>query len=252
MYKYVLFDLDGTLTDPKEGICKSAQYALHKMGIEEPNIDKLEPFIGPSLMYSFTTFYHMTDEDAKKAVEYYRERFSVVGLYENIPYDGIKDVLSDLKDNGIKCAVASAKPQVFVERIMEHFALAEYFEVQVGSELDGRRSEKSEIITEALRQLYFGSEHGEEDILTDERISETVMIGDRFYDVEGAKAVGCDCIAVEYGYAQKNELKKAKPTHIAKDVATLGRLLLEEKPIEKKYIEENDSSKKRKRVFELS
>lgn len=227
MYKYCLFDLDGTLTDPKEGICKSAQYALHKMGIEEPDIDKLEPFIGPPLLNSFMDFYGMSKEDAEKAIVAYRERFSTVGLYENEMYPGIDELLDCLKDLGVKLAVASSKPTVFVEKILEHFKLRDYFDVVIGSNLDGSRSDKAEVVEEALLSLYFGASHeGKKLSECDGQKHDTAMIGDRKFDIEGAHAMGIAGIGVQYGYAGKGELKAAGADKIAKTVEELQDILV--------------------------
>ena len=127
MYRYILFDLDGTISDPKVGICTSFQYALSKMGIDEPDIDKLEPVIGPPLRDSFKDLYGMSDEDAEKATAFYRERFSDVGKFENEIYPGIPELLRDLKKKGRTVAIASSKPTVFVEDILKHFEIREYF-----------------------------------------------------------------------------------------------------------------------------
>lgn len=250
MYKYCLFDLDGTLTDPKEGICKSVQYALHKMGIEEPDIDKLEPFIGPPLPVSFKEFYGMSEEDCTKAVAFYRERFSAVGLYENEMYEGIDEMLDTLKDLGVKLAVASSKPTVFVTKILEHFKLADYFDVVVGSNLDGTRSEKSEVVKEALLGLYFGPEH-EGKRLEDctSQKAETAMIGDRCFDIEGAHAMGIVGIGVEYGYAPKGELKKAGADKLAKNVKVLTEILSGQKT-KKEKSQVNVSNNKSKHLPE--
>ncbi|MBD5481675.1 MAG: HAD hydrolase-like protein [Lachnospiraceae bacterium] len=216
MISKLLFDLDGTLTDPKEGICKSVQYALHAFGIEEPDIDKLEPFIGPPLMDSFMEFYGMTKERAAEAVDKYRERFSVTGWSENIVYEGVPHMLKGLRDAGYVLAVASSKPTVFVERILTHFGLRDAFSVVVGSELDGRRTGKDEVIAEALRQLF--AKQGDEDLL---------MIGDRKFDVEGAHALGIRCVGVTYGYAQPGELTEAQADFLAASPEKLLELLLE-------------------------
>ena len=152
-YQYLLFDLDGTITDPKVGITTCVQYALEHFGIHEPDNDKLEPFIGPPLQDSFEQFYHMDAETAKQVVAKYRERFQTVGLYENEIYDGMADLLKTLKEGGCRLAVASSKPTVFVKKILEHFDVAQYFDVVVGSELDGSRTKKEEVVQEALRQL---------------------------------------------------------------------------------------------------
>lgn len=229
MISKLLFDLDGTLTDPKEGICKSVQYALRAFGIEEPDIDKLEPFIGPPLVDSFMQFYGMTKERAAEAVVKYRERFSVRGWSENIVYEGIPHMLQSLRDAGYVLAVASSKPTVFVERILTHFGLRDAFSVVVGSELDGRRINKDEVILEALRQLF-----GMSDGVLPGSVSrggamqdELLMIGDRKFDVEGAHALGIRCVGVAYGYAQPGELEEAGADFLADSPDRLSELLLE-------------------------
>lgn len=221
MNDYLLFDLDGTLTDPKEGITTCVQYALASFGIEEPDLDKLTPFIGPPLKESFMEFYGFDEEKALAAVEKYRERFKDTGIFENQVYEGIPEMIRKLKGNHKKLAVASSKPTVFVERILEHFEIRKYFDVVVGSELDGSRTDKAEVIREALRQLY-----GESEADIEEKKKNTVMIGDRKFDVEGAKAEGVISVAVSYGYGDMEELKNAKPDYIARSVEELEKLLL--------------------------
>ena len=225
MKNYLLFDLDGTLTDPKEGICTCVQYALASFGIEEPDLDKLEPFIGPPLKDSFMKFYNMDGEQADAAVEKYRERFRDKGLFENRLYEGIPEMLRDLNSRGMFLAVASSKPKVFVDRILEHFQIAKYFKVVVGSELDGTRSSKDEVVTEALRQL-FGNRPVEKD--------KVYMIGDRCFDVEGAHAMGIEAVGVTYGYGGMEELKEAKADYIVRSVGELRKFLLRGTEEEKK------------------
>lgn len=217
MKKYLLFDLDGTLTDPKVGICTCVQHALSSLGIEEPDIDKLEPFIGPPLKDSFMQFYQLSEEQAEAAIAVYRERFSDVGLFENTLYEGVSHMLQALCGKGMFLAVASSKPTVYVERILEHFQIRKYFKVVVGSELDGRRVNKDEVVEEALRQLF-------EDKPVDQ--SQVYMIGDRRFDVEGAKAMGIESVAVTYGYGSLEELQKAKADYIVRSVEELERFLL--------------------------
>ena len=154
MKKYLLFDLDGTLTDPKIGITTCVQYALHSFGIEEPDLDKLEPFIGPPLRDSFMEFYGFTAEQAEEAVAKYRERFQNTGIFENEVYAGIPEMLKNLQSKGYFLALASSKPQIYVERILEHFDLKKYFAVVVGSELDGTRETKDQVVQETLHQLF--------------------------------------------------------------------------------------------------
>ena len=229
MFQYALFDLDGTLTDPKEGITKSVQFALNQQGIEEPDLDKLEPFIGPPLKDSFMKFYGLTDEQALNAIADYRKRFAPTGIFENEVYPGVPEMLGQLKAAGVKLAVASSKPEVFVNRILEHFDLAEYFDVVVGSNLDGTRSEKEEVVEEALRQL---ASHGK----TEKNVAEAVeinkitcaMVGDRKFDVQGAREHGLTAVAVAYGYASEGELEAEGPDYIAETVKQLEQFLLQE------------------------
>lgn len=217
MKKYLLFDLDGTLTDPKEGICTCVQYALASFGIQEPDLDKLEPFIGPPLKDSFMKFYDMDAEQAEAAIGKYRERFQEQGIFENKLYDGIPEMLRALNSKGMFMAVASSKPTVFVRRILEHFQIAKYFKVVVGSELDGTRSNKEEVVSEALRQL-FDQRPVEKD--------QVYMIGDRCFDVEGAHAMGIEAVGVTYGYGSMEELKEVKADYIVRSVVELQKFLL--------------------------
>ncbi len=214
MYQYLLFDLDGTLTNPKEGITKCVQHALRAFHIDEPDLDKLTPFIGPPLRQSFQEFYHLDEQQARQAVEAYRERFSTVGLFENFPYPGIAAMLQQLQAQGKILAVASSKPTIFVEQILEKFELQQYFQVIVGSNLDGSRVDKQEVIAEALRQL---QRPPAEQIL---------MIGDRKYDVQGAQALGLNCVGVAFGFAAPGELEESGPIYIAQTVADLAHYLL--------------------------
>lgn len=217
MKNYLLFDLDGTLTDPKEGICTCVQYALAAFGIEEPDLDKLEPFIGPPLKDSFMEFYSMSEEQAEAAVEKYRERFREKGIFENRLYDGVPQMLEALNSKGMFLAVASSKPTVFVEQILEHFHIRKYFKAVVGSELDGSRVNKDEIVEEALKQL-FGDKPVEK--------NRVYMIGDRKFDAEGARTAGVDSVGVTYGYGSMEELREAKADYIVRSVEELQRFLL--------------------------
>ncbi len=214
MYNYLLFDLDGTLTNPKEGITKCVQYALHALDIYEPDLDKLVPFIGPPLRQSFLDFYQLEEQQALYAVEKYRERFSTVGLFENFPYPGIATMLQQLQAQGKILAVASSKPTIFVEQILQKFSLDQYFQVILGSNLDGSRTEKQEVIAEVLRQLHHPP------------AEQLLMIGDRKYDVIGAKAMGIHCVGVAFGFAAPGELEESGAIYIAQTVADLQQYLL--------------------------
>ena len=232
MFQYILFDLDGTLTDPKLGITTCVQYALKIFGIEEENLDKLESFIGPPLLDSFKEFYGLSHEQALLGQEKYRERFAVTGWLENEMYPGIDAMLRLLSERGVKLAVASSKPEVFVEKILVHFGIREYFTAVVGSELDGRRVNKDEVVLEALRQLGVINEADAERYLkekefTGSKRTDCAMVGDRKFDVEGAKAMKLVSVAVSYGYAQGDELTLAEPDHMADTVEELQRILMQ-------------------------
>lgn len=213
-YEYVLFDLDGTLTDPEEGITKSFQYALEFYGIHETDRTKLLSIIGPSLRGSFVRF-GVAEEDVEDAMVKYRERFGTVGLFENAAYPGIHDVLAQVKATGAKVALATAKPTLYALQIMERFELAPYFDYMLGSEMDGRRGEKVEVIRDVLE--HFGNPDP----------STCVMVGDRRYDMGGAKLCGMDGIGVLYGYGTRDELEEAGAKYLAETVADLQKLLCE-------------------------
>lgn len=217
-FQYLLFDLDGTLTDPKEGITRCVQHALRSFGIEEPDLHKLEAFIGPPLADSFREFYGFDEEQIKEAIRVYRERFSTVGLFENECYLNMDKMLAALKLAGKKLAVASSKPTVYVKRILQKFEIEQYFDVIVGSELDGTRSAKEEVIEEALRQLCHGEKTNYDKI---------VMIGDRKFDIRGAKVHGLVSVGVSFGYAAPGELEQAGADYIVDTVQELEELLLQ-------------------------
>lgn len=205
---YLLFDLDGTLTDPYEGITKSFQYAFSHFAITENDPDKLRSFIGPPLRDTFLK-YGIEPSQCEKAVAIYRERFGTVGLYENALYDGVTELLEYLKGNGFALAIASSKAEVYVKRIAEHFNIAQYFTFIGGAEFDGGRSDKSEVIRYAISSL---------GVHPDDKI---YMIGDREHDIIGAKICGIPSIGVLYGYGSKTELKNAGADYIACDIKEL-------------------------------
>lgn len=233
MFKYVLFDLDGTLTDPKMGITISVQYALESLGIKEPDLDKLECFIGPPLKDSFKEFYGMDDEQALQATAKYRERFVVTGLFENEIYPGVPEMLAKLKKSGKKISIASSKPTELVTRILEHFEIVQYFDYIVGSEMDGRRSKKEEVVEEALRLLLSEVSDNKNEVASESRgldrsviiKEEIAMVGDRKFDIEGAKAFGITPIGVSFGYAPEGELEEAGAEYIVDTVEELLELL---------------------------
>lgn len=203
MYKAILFDLDGTLTESGEGITKSVQYALEKIGKPESDLEKLKVFVGPPLMEMFMKYAQIDKETAEKAVEYYRERYSVTGIFENKVYPGIEEMLARLQKKGYLLAVASSKPEFYVRQILDHFGLTQYFVEIGGSEMDGRRTNKTEVIEEVLRRMKL-----------DKHREQVIMVGDKEHDVLGARKSGLACVAVSYGYGSKEELEQAEPLKI--------------------------------------
>ncbi len=206
MYEYVFFDLDGTLTDPFIGITSSVKYALNKFGIEVKDLKDLAIFIGPPLYDSFTKFYHMSDEEAKIAIKYYRERYEVTGWMENYVYEGIYTLLETLKNKGYKLVVATSKPENTTNFILKHFDLLKYFDFVAGATLDGTRIHKDQVIKHAIDSL---------NILD---TSKVIMVGDRKFDVLGAKEYNIETIAVEYGYGNKKEFIESGAKYIVKNV----------------------------------
>ncbi len=219
MFNYILFDLDGTLTDPKLGITSSVQYALRALGIEEPSLDKLEPFIGPPLADSFREFYGLDEGQIETAIAKYRERFNDRGIYENEIYPGIAEMLAALKASGKKLSIASSKPTQFVERILDYFDIRIYFDVIVGSNMDGTRSKKEEVVEEALRQML------PSELTSAEKKAAVAMVGDRRFDIEGAREHGITSVGVSFGYAPEGELEQAGADYIVDTVNALLEVL---------------------------
>ena len=213
-YTHLFFDLDGTLTDPALGITNAVMYALKKFSIPLPPREQLFPFIGPPLKDSFAVYYHLTGEANAQAIRYYREYFRAGGMVENEVYPGIPQRLADLKAQGRILAVASSKPEEFVQKILEHFQLASYFSLVCGAAMDETRTEKPEVVAYALQSC------GNPDT------SQVLMIGDRRFDMEGAQQNGLDSLGVAFGYGGREELSAAGATYIADTVDDLRRLLL--------------------------
>ena len=198
MKKNILFDLDGTITDPSEGITACIAYALEKLNVPCPPRQQLKKYIGPPLWQSFAELIGTSDkEEAQAAVGIYRERFSTVGLFENTPYEGIAEALERIRNGGCELFVCTSKPKVFAERILVHFRLDGFFNSVYGSSLDGTHVEKDGLIAH---------------LLTAEKLNpaNTVMIGDRIYDIAGARANGIKGYGVSYGFGEKEEFAEAE------------------------------------------
>ena len=204
MYDIILFDLDGTLTESGLGIVNSILFALERFDIHEKDTEKLKKFIGPPLAESFMNFYGFSEDAAKKAVGFCQEYLKEKGIFEAPLYNGIEALLRDLKEVGKTLYVATSKPEVFARQILEHLQVHNYFQDIVGSNIDGTRIKKDEIISAIL----------EKNGVTNK--SKVVMVGDREHDVMGARKVGIDSIGVLYGYGDYDELVVAGATHIVK------------------------------------
>lgn len=212
-YKYIFFDLDGTLTDSAEGIINSIEYALGKFGIIVNDKSELGRFLGPPLVEAFMEFYGFSEEKAKETVVYYRERFSSVGIFENRVYDGVPSLLESLKRKGYTLVMATSKPEGFAKRIADHFDLTKYFTYIAGATFDGKISTKTEVIEYAMDALKIADK------------KEVLMVGDRHHDTEGAAAVGIDSLGVLYGYGSREELESSGATYIAASVSDIEKIL---------------------------
>ena len=212
-YDWLLFDLDGTLTDPFEGITRSVEYALNAFGIEVEDRRVLAPFIGPPLVESLTERYGFTMEDAVAAVAKYREYFAVKGLYEHELFEGIPELLSDCRKAGYKISMATSKPTHYARIIAEHFDIARYFDAIHGSSLDGTRITKSSVVAEAVAEEHLDP-------------TRALMIGDRRHDVEGAREHGIRTVGVLYGYGSREEHEAAGAAYIVNDLDELRELLI--------------------------
>lgn len=213
MYSYILFDLDGTLTNPGEGITNSVAYALKKYGIEVEDKTSLYKFIGPPLKCSFEKYYGFSEDDSLKAVEYYREYFRDKGIFENEIYAGAKEMLEKIKNSGRKIILATSKPEEFANTILDYFGISGYFDLVAGATMEPDRIHKTDVITYALKKCG----------ITD--LSKAVMIGDRDQDILGACDNGIDSIGVLYGYGDLTELSGAGATYIADSIEDIFEFL---------------------------
>lgn len=211
-YKYIFFDLDGTLTDPAEGITNSVAHALKYYGITVEDKRELYKFIGPPLYKSFMDFYGFSEKKAKEAVGHYREYFADKGIFENRVFEGVPALLESLKDKGFTLCLATSKPEIYAARIMEKFGLAPYFEFIGGSLLSGERTDKGEVIKYVMDSV--GAEP-----------SEVLMAGDRLHDILGAKSNGVKALGVLFGYGSKDELTAAGADYIAETIKDAEKII---------------------------
>lgn len=212
-YKYIFFDLDGTIYDSARGITASARYALRKMNIAVTDDENLNKFIGPPLKKSFMDFYGMTSEEGDRAVGFYREYYVENGIFDGKLYDNAAETLKMMYDYGIKIVLATSKPQIFAERILKYFKIDQYFVFVSGASLDEKHVEKSDIISYAVNKLG----------ITD--LNSVLMVGDRNFDITGAKAVGVKSAGVLFGYGEKQELIDAGADYIVKTFDELFEII---------------------------
>lgn len=203
MFDYVLFDLDGTLTNPYRGITNSVIYAAERFGIAIPPREELKSFIGPPIFDSFVRFFGLSESDANLAVAYYREYFSDRGIFENVVYDGVDEVLSKLIACGKRIILATSKPEKFAKKILEHFDLEKYFTYVAGASMDKSRAEKAAVIAYALDQAKISNG------------LKAVMVGDRKHDIFGARQNGLKSVGVLYGYGSLKELQDSGADYLA-------------------------------------
>ena len=213
-YTHCFFDLDGTVIDSSPGITHSVQYALEHMGITPPPAETLYGFIGPSLMWGFSNFYHMDEENSRRAVALYRENYSARGMYECTPYEGIEALLRALNDAHIVCVLATCKPHIYANGILRHLHLDRYFAFVSGPELDGTRDSKEEVIAYAAKHLGICD------------LTRSAMIGDRGSDMVGATHHAMDALGVLWGFGEREELEKAGADAICSTVSELSSMLL--------------------------
>ena len=211
--KYILFDLDGTITDSCEGIVNSVRYALKKFEIIEYDTEVLYKFIGPPLLDSFMKYYGFSKEKAVTAVKYYREYYSKTGIFENRLYEGIGELLKELHQNGKRVILATSKPEKFADIILEHFNISKYFDFVGGATMNEKRSQKEEVIDYILKSQNISPDNA-------------VMIGDTKFDIIGAHMFGMEAIGVLYGFGSEQDLIDANADHIVTNVNELKKLLI--------------------------
>ena len=214
MYKYILFDLDGTLTNSAGGIIKSLEYAFDAMGFERPPLETLKKFIGPPLMDSFQNILRFDEELSRTMIKKYRERYAVKGMFENYPYEGMTDLLYEVGKSGKILAVATSKPEHFSRTITDYFGLTKYFASVTGSENESE--DKAAVIIKACKRLN----------IQENELGSVLMIGDRKHDIIGAHKCGIKCCGVEYGFAPAGELKEYGADYVVKTVDDLKEFLL--------------------------
>lgn len=213
-YNFVLFDFDGTVADTAEGILKSLQYSFEQMGNDVPEMSELKRFIGPPVHYSYTHFYSISEDEVGMYIKKYRERYKVKGIYESRLFDGIKELLLELKSRGVRIGIASSKPEYLIHNVADHIGVTQLFDAIVGVKTDdSRHSTKTGLILEAMKQLGVNGKDG------------VLMVGDRCFDIDGATGAGVDSCGALWGYGNEDEFKAHNATFIVKEPSEIINLL---------------------------
>jgi len=212
-FSHIIFDLDGTLTDNTQGIKNSLKYALNKMHVDGFSDDIMDKFIGPPLQWGFSALFGMNERNTKLAVEYFREYYGENGWHQNVPYDGVFEMMAELDTLGKKMYIATSKLEKYALKIMEHFEMDKYVIQLKGADYRGKKATKSQIITDLLAM---------QQLVPSEKI---VMIGDTVFDIEGGKENGLSTVAVNYGFGKEEELRNANPDYFVEDVEELYEIL---------------------------
>ena len=215
-FNYVFFDLDGTIVDSGESIITSVKYSLDKLGIEVPDVDSLKKFVGPPLLVSYKEFFGMNEEEAREAVRIYREFYGDKGILIGYVYEGVIETFKKIKDMGLKLAVATSKPEEYAVRIAKHFGFYDYFDIICGATFDGTRDNKEDIIRYAFGKLNINPDD----------CSDVLMVGDRKFDIIGAKSVGMKSAGVLYGYRNREELEEAGADYIVEKATDVLDILI--------------------------
>lgn len=214
-YDYVIFDFDGTVVDTGEGILKSLQYSFEQMGREVPDLDDLKRFIGPPVHYSYTHFYGVSEEEVGMYIKKYRERYKIKGIYESRVYDGIIWLLDKLRANGIKVGIASSKPEHLIYSVADYLGITDKFDAIVGVRIDdSNHSSKTGLVLEAMKKL--GATEKEK----------VLMVGDRCFDIDGAKGAGVDSCGVLWGYGNEAEFRAHGADYIVKKTSEIEKIAL--------------------------
>lgn len=219
MYKYVFFDLDGTITEPEEGIINGVLFALSKFGITVEDRTTLYPYIGPPLRDSFRDYHGLSEEDTEQAILYYREYYSTKGIYQNDIMPGMEQAFQTLRQHGCHLYVATSKPELYAKQILQHLKLDGYFDIIAGSTFDKARDTKAAVIEYLITGIAADQ--------VKPSFDEIIMVGDRKFDVIGARAFGIDTIGVLFGYGSKEEFEACDCRYVAADAEEMVQMILQ-------------------------